>query len=288
MRARSQPYLLASPWILTLLLFWLFPLVWSLYLSFTNYGILNPQSDWIGLANYQKLFRDPAFWIALKNTFIFVIGTVPVTTVLALAFALALNQKLPWRGLFRAGFFIPSITSLVVVALVFTNLYSQNGYLTLLAKAAGIETRGLLLSEKTALPAIMLMDVWAAVGYYLLLFLAALQAIPQELYEQADISGASRWQKFRHVTLPHLRPMFLFVVVINAIKSFQVFTEIFVMTKGGPLSATTTSVYQVYEEGLQRFQMGYASALAYLLFLIIAGFSFLAARLFRLGKGIAD
>jgi multiple sugar transport system permease protein len=286
----STTAIFLSPWILTLGLFWLYPLLYSLYLSFTNYGILGDQTKFIGLANFLQLFKDPDFWQALENTSFFVFGTIPFTTILALFVAILVNQKIPLRGVFRSGFFIPSITSMVVIALVFTNLYAKDGYLTLLAKILGLPVpqNGFLFSTATALPSIMLMDVWVSFGYYMLLYLVGLQAIPLELYESAESSGANAWQKFRYVTLPYLRPMTLLIIVINTIRSFQIFVEIFVMTKGGPLNSTLTVVYQVYEEGFNRFQMGYASAIAYVLFLIIMIFALLQMKILKAGKGIGE
>jgi multiple sugar transport system permease protein len=278
------------PWIIILLIFWLFPLVYSFILSFTKYTVLSGRAEWIGLSNYLKLLKDPDFWTALKNTSFFVFGTIPFTTVFALILALLVNQKIPLRGFFRAGFFVPSITSLVVISLVFIHLYAKDGYFNFLLNLLNLPApdKGFLFSEKTALLSIMFMDVWIATGYYMLLFLAALQAIPTELYEISDTFGANFFQKFRFVTLPHLRPMFLFVIVINTIKSFQIFIEVFVMTKGGPLNSTLTLVYLVYEEGLYKFNFGYASAVAYCLFFIIMLFSILQMKSFGLGRGIED
>ncbi|MCJ7507233.1 MAG: sugar ABC transporter permease, partial [candidate division Zixibacteria bacterium] len=275
MKLKSSTFLFLLPWILTLLLFWLFPLIYSFILSLTKYSVISGQIKWIGFSNYLQILKDNDFWTALKNTSIFVIGTIPFTTIIALFLAILVNQKIPLRGLFRAGFFVPSITSMVVIALIFTNLYAKNGYLSFLCQLAGLPVpeNGWLFSTATALPSIMLMDIWMSIGYYMLLFLAALQAIPLEIYQSAEIFGANPWQKFWHITLPYLRPMTLFVVLINTIKSFQIFVEIFVMTKGGPLNSTLTTVYLVYDEGLHKFNMGYASAMAYCLFLIIVIFS---------------
>jgi multiple sugar transport system permease protein len=278
------------PWLIILLLFWLFPLVYSFILSFTKYTVLSGKVEWVGLSNYFKLFKDPDFWTALKNTSFFVFGTIPFTTVFALILAILVNQKIHLRGFFRAGFFVPSITSLVVISLVFIHLYAKDGYFNFLLNLLNLPApdKGFLFSEKTALLSIMFMDVWIATGYYMLLFLAALQAIPTEMYEISDTFGANFFQKFRFVTLPHLRPMFLFVIVINTIKSFQIFIEVFVMTKGGPLNSTLTMVYLVYEQGLYKFNFGYASAVAYCLFFIIMLFSILQMKAFGLGRGIED
>jgi len=265
--------LFVSPWFITLIIFWLFPLLYSLYLGFTDYKLLSDSYKWVGFANFRALFSDQQFLQSLKNTFIFVIGTIPVTTIIALLLALLIDKKFPGRTIFRSGYFMPSITSMVVIALIFTNLYSRGGYIYLLADMLGLSPpeNGFLLSNKTALFSVMAMDVWMSVGYYMLLFLAGLKSIPKELYEAAEVAGASMWRKFVSITLPLLKPVMLFIVVINTIKSFQVFIEIFVMTKGR--YGSSTAVYFIYETGLNRFEFGYASAAAYILFIIIALFS---------------
>jgi multiple sugar transport system permease protein len=275
---------LASPWIITLLLFWFFPLVYSFFMSFTDYRLLKASYEWVGFQNYTRLFSDSSFLEVLKNTFIFVIGTIPITTVIALILALLIQGSFPGRDIFRAGFFMPSITSLVVISLVFTHLYSRGGYIYQLAKMIGTAPpdNGFLLSNQTALYSIMAMDIWMSVGYYMLLFLAGLKSIPAELYEAADVAGAGSWRKFINITLPLLKPATLFILVVNTIKSFQIFIEIFVMTKGKYGSAS--AVYFIYETGLSRFEFGYASAAAYVLLLIIAIFSFLQFRLMNQGK----
>ncbi|MBU0982854.1 MAG: sugar ABC transporter permease [candidate division Zixibacteria bacterium] len=264
------------------LLFWAFPLVYSLYMGFTDYRLLVKGYSWIGLDNYRRLFADPDFVQSLKNTFVFVVGTIPATTVISLGMALLVNRRFPGRSLFRSAFFLPSITSMVVIALVFTHLYERGGYVALLTESVGLTppAHGFLVSSSTALYSIMAMDVWMSVGYYMLIFLSGLKAIPDELYEAAEISGASPTRQFFSITLPLLRPVALFILVINSIKSFQVFIEIFVMTKGK--FETSTAVYFVYEKGLTTaFQIGYACAAAYVLFVIVAVFSLLQFFLMR-------
>jgi len=264
---------LVSPWLITLALFWLFPLLYSLWLSFTDYHLLAQSISWIGFENYRTLFSDPTFLSALKNTFIFTLGTIPLTQIAAIALALLVNRSFRGRSFFRSAFFVPSVTSMVVVALVFTNLYGRGGYLLALADLIGLHPpeNGFLLDSSTALYSIMAMDVWMASGYYMLLALAGLKSIPEELYEAADINGAGPVRKFFSVTLPLLRPIILFSLVINGIKSLQVFVEIFVMTKGK--YGTSTGVYDIYTRGLERFAFGEASAAAYILFAVIAVFS---------------
>ncbi|MEW5993466.1 MAG: sugar ABC transporter permease [Candidatus Zixiibacteriota bacterium] len=280
--SRSTAFLFTLPWLLTLVLFWLFPLVVSLSMGFTDFRLLVKEYHWVGLANYTALLNDPDFLAALKNTFIFVFGTIPLTTVISLGMALLVNRQFKGRGLFRAGYFLPSITSMVVIALIFTNLYQREGYIAMLAGMVGITPpeNGFLYDSSTALYSIMAMDIWMSVGYYMLIFLAGLKSIPDELYEAAQIHGAGAVRQFFSITVPLLRPVGLFILVINSIKSFQVFVEIFVMTKGK--FDTATAVYFIYETGLTTgFQSGYASAAAYILFLIIALFSIMWFLLIR-------
>jgi multiple sugar transport system permease protein len=273
----------------TFAVFWLFPLLFALYLSFTHYSPLAGELAVTGVDNYTRLFADGDFWQAVRNTVLFVAGTVPVTTALALGLALLLNSQIRGRGFFRAAFFFPSITALVVVALVWTSLYARGGILYQLVSAVGLAppANGFLLSTATALPGIMVMDIWAAIGYYMLLYLAALQALPKEYFESAKLLNASRAQTLRYIIWPALKPMTLLVLVLNTIKSFQVFVEVYVMTRGGPMGATRSMVYFVYEEGLVKFDMGYASAAAYMLFILIAVVALFQARRLGFGREVA-
>jgi multiple sugar transport system permease protein len=287
----SMTWAFLSPWLLTLAVFWAYPLGHSLYLSFTRYRTLSNRATWVGLENYERMLGDDVFWTALANTMVFVIGTIPFTTILALLIAVLLNRNIAWRGLYRAGYFIPSVTSIVVLSLIFTNLYAQDGYVNTLLGWTGmpLPRGGWLQNPSTALAAIMAMDVWIAIGYYVVLFLAALQTIPRDLYEAAELDGASNWAQFRSVTLPSLRPMLLFVIVINTIRSFQVFTEVYVMTKGGPLNATTTLVYQVFEYAFVRADMmGYASAVSYVTFIIILAVSLVQFRFLGVNREVGE
>lgn len=268
-----------SPWLITLAVFWVYPFLSAFYMSFTDYTPLTNSSVFIGFENYKKVFSDPMFYKALTNTLIFSFGTVPITTTLSLILAVSVNSRLvKFREFFRATYFLPSVTSMVVIALIFTNLYSGDGYINTLLKMINMPypERGWLLEPNTALASIMAMDVWMSTGYYMVLFLAGMQTIPQDLYESADLIGASAWQKFKRITLPLLRPTLLFILVINTIKSFQIFIEIYVMTKGGPMGATTSLVYLVFENAFDKMNMmGYAAALAFIIFGILLIFSIL-------------
>jgi len=286
---KGSTLLFISPWLLTLILFWLFPLLYSLYLSFTDYSLGSSGANIIGFSNYIELFSDTKFLASLKNTFIFVIGTIPFTTVFSLLLALLINRKMRFATFFRSAYFLPSLVSLVVMSLVFTSLYQKGGYLELLLNLIGMSSpeRGFLLTESTALFSIMFMDIWIASGYYMLIFLAGLMSIPEELYEAAELDGASKVQQFWKITLPALRPTALYIILINTIKSFQVFIEIYIMSNdsGGPNNATTTIVYYIYDIGLRgTFNMGMASAAAYILFFIIMLVAVVQLKLFGYGK----
>lgn len=277
--------ILLSPWIIVFTVFWLYPLIYAFYLSLCDYETLTSNTRFVGFDNYKRVIMDPLFWKALKNTAIFAFVTVPITTALALFFANLLNNKLvKFKSFFQSVFFVPSITSLVVISIVFVNLYSSDGYINNLLKFLHLPypKLGWLQNEYTALPAIMMMDIWMSTGYYMILFLAAMQSIPKEYYEVAELYSASAWQKFWKVTFPSIRPMFLFVIVLNSIKSFQIFVEIYIMTKGGPLNSTTTLVYLIYENAFVKIdQMGYASAIAFIVFFLLLGLSFLQLKLLR-------
>ncbi len=286
MTSRSLHHtVLLIPWVITLVVFWVYPLGYAFVLSLMDYQTLTNTMSWAGLSNYHRVLNSEAFWQALQNTLVFTVGTVPITTALALLLASAVRSRTArFADLLRASFFLPSVTSLVVISLIFTNLYARDGYVNALLALANLPfpEHGWLLTQQTALPAIMAMDVWMSVGYYMVLFLAAMEAVPRDLYEYATLSGASAWQQFWKITLPMIRPTLVFVLVINTIKSFQIFVEVYVMTKGGPLGATTTLVYSVYQHAFEQSDtMGLASALAWIVFLIILGFSLLQLRLLR-------
>lgn len=276
---------LILPWLITFGIFWLYPLIYAGWLSLTNYSTLTNTMTFIGLDNYKAVFSDNVFYMALRNTAIFTFGTVPVTTCIALFLAVLLNSKLArFREFFRTSFFIPSVTSLIVISMIFSNLYTQDGYINYILGSLGLPhpKMGFLQDTSTALLSIMAMDIWSAVGYYMILFLAGMQAIPQDLYSAADIAGASAWQKFKRITLPMLKPTLVFVIFINAIKSFQIFIEVMIMTQGGPMNSTTTLVYSVYTNAFDKADsMGYASALAYVVFFILLIFTFIQQKLLK-------
>lgn len=290
-RDSASTLLFLTPWAMTLAVFWLYPLGYALYLSLTKYYTLRNEAVFVGLSNYVHILQDGFFWQALQNTALFSFGTIPFTTTLALLLAVVLNSTPRFQGFFRAALFLPSVTSLIVLALIFSNLYSSDGYLTAICRLLHVPfpARGWLQDRFTALPSIMAMDVLIASGYYMVLFLSALQTIPRDLYEVAELAGASSWQRFWRITLPMLRPTLLFVIVINTIRSFQIFIEIYVMTRGGPLGSTSTLMYSVYVNAFEKSDMmGYACALAYIAFVIILLFSLVQMWLLQANKAVGE
>ncbi|MBF0546142.1 MAG: extracellular solute-binding protein [Candidatus Riflebacteria bacterium] len=271
------------PWIATFFVFWLYPLIFSFLLSFCDYDVLHPENwRFVGFENFSRLLYDPKFSQSFGNTIFFVIGTTPVITVLALALALLINELKSYEQLFRSAFFLPSIISIVVISTIFKYFYSPQGSLNYIFALFGLPEKSWLVDPAFAMPAIMIMDIWSSIGYYLVLFLAALKAIPVQYFEAAKVDGASYFQTFRHITIPHIKPMILFVLVINTIRAWQVFPEIFTLTKGGPLGTTDTIVHRLYETAFRFHEMGYASAMAYVLFAVIFALSWFQIKL--LGK----
>ncbi len=283
-RQLAVSLLFISPWVITFLGFSLIPLLHSLILSFSRYNLLSSEFTFVGLRNFWEVLRSPDFLAALWHTVFFAVGTIPPTMALALFAAVLINTKVPFKQLYQSGLFLPVATSVIVTATIFTYLYAPDGFVNLLLRKLGLPTPSpsWLLNTELALPAIMMMNVWASFGYYMVLFLAGLQTIPAELYEAASMDGANEWQKFRHITLPQLKPILLLAMVINTIHAFQVFPEIFAMTQGGPLGSTTTVVWYLYETGFHRFDMGRAAAVGYLLFLVTMVFSWVQMRLFKM------
>ncbi len=275
-KTQKSTWLLLAPWLLIFLVFNLYPILYSWIISFAEYNVLTSRFSFHGLSNYWVTLNDPEFLKALGHTLFFAAGTIPFTLGFSILLAVIVNHKLPLRRMFEAGFFLPVVTSIIVIATLFTYFYAENGYLNYFLSTLGFKTPtpSWLINENWALPSIMAMSIWSSSSYYFILFLAALQAIPKDLYEASRLDGANHWQQFIKITLPQLKPMILFVVVINTIYSLQVFPEIFTMTKGGPSRSTTTIVYYLYEKGFSEFQMGLASAIAYLLAILMAGFSY--------------
>ncbi|WP_425839203.1 carbohydrate ABC transporter permease [Microbacterium sp. PA5] len=269
---------LAVP-VLLFVAFLLIPLVVAIVVSFTDYAVVG-DFEWIGMDNYARVFQDPIFWIALRNTAYYTALFVPLGVIVALGTALLLNRRSRAVRIFRTLFYIPVISSTVATASIwFWLLNPQYGLFNVVLGWFGIDGPAWLYDSQWAMPAIVMMSVWAGFGANMLIFLAALQGVPSELIEAARLDGASSWRVFWHVTLPAIsRTMFL-VVTLLLIAAFQVFDQAYVLTKGGPGNSTLTLVYYIYDRGFGRLEMGYASALSFILFLIILVFSLANARI---------
>jgi len=277
MSSRPLPGLL--PWFACFAVFGLIPLLAAFVLSFYSMNPLRPDlTHWIGASNYARAIGSPAFWHALRTTGIFVVGTLPVTLILAYIVAALLGRLRRGEALFRAAIFFPATLSMVVISLVFKSLYAEQGLLNGWLAALGFPRIHWLQDPRLALPSIMAMDVWASVGYYAILILAARKTLPLEQLEAARLEGLRPLQVERRIVLPHVKPVILFVVLLNTIRSFQIFIEVFVLTRGGPLDSTLTLVYHLYERAFYHFEMGYACAIAYILLLLVGGILLLQRR----------
>ncbi len=277
----------AAPFVILFGIFLAFPILASFLLSFTSFGLrdlANPVGASLnGLKNYLDLFGDAKFWTALLNTFYFVVVGVPLTLAFGLLIATALSRGVTrFRTAFRVGYYLPVITSIVAIAVVWRFLLNPDvGLINMLIGGLGITGPAWLADPLFAMPSIIAMAVWRNLGFAMIVFLAGLQAIPSTLYEAAAIDGAGRWQAFRYVTVPMLRPTILFMTVITTIGYLQLFEEPFVMTGGGPLDATLSVTMYMYQQGFTFFHQGYASAIAYVLFVIVAFVAFLQFKFLR-------
>ena len=260
-------WLFVSPAVLIIGLFGVVPIIWSVVLSFQSNDFVTTPT-WIGLANYQALLKDPAFAASVRRTIIYTVIFVPVVTVASLAIAVALNRALRGMRLYRTAVFAPVVTSTVATAIIFNWLLDPYfGILNAILVKLGIPAQQFFQDPSQALYCIVVMTVWGWLGFAVIIYLAALQGVPQELMEAAAIDGATRWRAFRRVQLPLLGPSTLFLVIWLSINALQLFDEIYVTTRGGPLGSTTVVVYYLYQQAFQLFNAGYATAIAYVLFL---------------------
>ncbi|WP_066190928.1 carbohydrate ABC transporter permease [Gracilibacillus timonensis] len=276
-RARENmwAYLFIGPQMIGLTLFIIGPIIFAFAISFTDWDI-GSTPTWLGLENYTKQLSDSVFWKVVRNTSVFALINIPLTMIGSLIIALMLNQNIKGKVILRTAYFMPVVTSSVAVALVWTWMYNPDfGLINSSLGFIGIEGPGWLSSLKWALPSIAFMTIWQGIGYNMILFLAGLQGISKQLYEAAIIDGANAWQKFWKITFPLLSPTIFFVLVMLLINSFQIFNEPYMMTKGGPADASNVFVLHIYDKAFQFFQMGEASAIAFILFVIILVFTLL-------------
>ena len=282
-RERSA-YLFLAPGFIVFSVFTVLALIFAFYLTFHEWNIIQPDKPYVGLQNYRDMVHDKGFRSSIINTAYYTGGSVPLTMAVGLGLALLLNQPIRFRGFLRTMYFLPVVTPFVVSAILWKWLY--NGDFGLfnyyLMKSQLIDKPLLFLSDRNlAMPSVILMSVWAGAGFSMVIYLAGLQAIPEEIYESAKLDGANAFQRLRHITIPMLAPTTLFLLVIGIIGSFQIFTQIFVMTSGGPVHRTTTMVYYIYEAAFKFYEMGYASTLAYGLFALLFLVTLLQLRLYR-------
>jgi multiple sugar transport system permease protein len=281
--ARRELYtalLFISPWVLGFIFFSALPIGLSIYYSFTSYNVFQPPR-WIGLANYRALSTDPLFWKSLYNTAYYTFLSVPVVMALSLGVAMLLNSKLPGMRFFRTIFFLPSVLSGVGVALLWLWIFNPDyGLINLALSYFGIEGPLWLYSPQWSKPALVIMSVWG-MGGVMVINLAGLQSIPVQLYEAARVDGATNWGLFRYVTLPMLSPTLFFNFVTLTIGSFQVFTQAYIMTGGGPVHSTLFYVLYLFQTAFENLRMGYASAMAWILFFVIVAVSLVQISLSR-------
>ena len=278
--ARSA-YVLLLPVLAFFVLFQYYPILKSIAISFMEYGLLIREAPWVGFENYVRQFQDPLFLSALRNTLVFVFAAVTVGVTLALGLSVLVEQTGRWAKLYRTLYFIPVITSLLATAMIWRWLYASNGLLNFALTFFGLDPQAWLLDEDLALASLVALTVWKNLGFDLVLFSAALQSIPESFYEASSLDGATPLQNFFFITLPQLRPIVLLVCITAVIRSFQVFTIVLAMTQGGPINATRTIVYHIYEQGIQFDEMGYASAAAVVLLVIVGVFTYVQ---FRVGR----
>lgn len=274
-------YAFVLPDLLGLLVFVIAPIGYALYISLHDWNALSAMR-WTGLNNYQKLIHDPQFWRSLGITGVYTAIYVPLLYVISLGLALLVAQRLPVIQFFRTVFFIPVVLSLVVSSLMWKYIFDErSGLLNYLIGFLGIQPQAWLGSIELALPSIIIVSIWIQMGYFMVIFVAGLQDIPRLYYDAAKIDGANAFQTFWFVTRPLLNPTSLFVIVISLIGSFQVFDQIWIMTRGGPAGATQVTVVYIYQQAFQFLNLGYGSAMAFALFLLIMVFSLVQFRLFR-------
>lgn len=263
------PYIFIAPNIILFLVFMIIPIIFTFYISFHDWGILGAP-EFIGFQNFVTLFSDKVFWTSLGNTVYYTAATVPLSAAFGLLGAILLNRKIPLRPIFRTIFFAPVVVSMTAAGLIWTWMFNPHyGLFNEILSYFGIGTVDWLTSTTWAMPAIIITTLWLRIGYCLVIYLAGLQAVPDSLYEAADIDGANSWQKFWRITLPTIKPTTVFIIVMEVIHGFMVFDLIYTMTNGGPGYSTTVIVQYIYQKAFVEGDMGYASAIGTIFFLII-------------------
>ena len=284
LQRQATPYLFLLPALLLLGLTVFYPALQAFFLSFTRYEYdITQPPVWIGLENFQRLLTDDLFWKTLRNTVVYLIGVVPVLVIAPLGLAILVNQLLPGIRWFRAAYYTPVIVSMVVAGIAWRWLYAETGLFNQILRGLNLSQEGIpwLTSPQFALFSVMLVTIWKGLGYYMVIYLAGLQSIPDDLYEAAAIDGSDGWRKHFDITIPLMRPYLFLVAVISAISATKVFEEVYIMTQGGPRSSSKTLVYYVYESAFQDLEISYACTIGLVMFLLILVLSILRLALDR-------
>lgn len=280
---RIAGYVFSLPAVALLIAFLVVPIIYTVYYSVFQYQVMRPNDiTFIGFENYHKLITDSDFWISLKNTFYFTIVVVPVQCALALTLAMLVSKKFKGVSVFRTMYFSPQLTSMVVIAVLWTVLYNSNpntGLINALLVNLGLEPINFLTNERTAMNSIIFMSAWQGAGYQMMIFLAGLQGIPRDQYEAASVDGATPWQQFWFVTIPNLKGTIKYVIMITMIQAMKLFTQPYVMTQGGPRNSTKTMVYYIYTQGFQKGNFGYACSVAAVFFVIVVAMSLILQKI---------
>ena len=281
---KYAPYLFLLPAGIVLLIFFFIPFFHTFVLSFQDYSTSIYHPAWVGLQNYIKLLHNPVFYKVMLNTFIYLFVAVPFLVIFPLFVAILINQKIRGVTLYKILIYLPVIVSIVVAAIAFKWLYADQGILNYIVTSMGFQSIGWLTDPDWALYSVIWVTIWKGIGYYMIIYLAALMSVPKELYEACDIDGANFFTKHLTVTIPHIMPTIALVTTISAISAMKVFAEIYVMTKGGPLNSSKTIVYYIYERAFENLDLGYASAMAVVLLIIVMVFSLINIFCFERNK----
>lgn len=281
---KYAPYLFLLPAAVVLVIFFFIPFFQTFLLSFMDYSHNIYKPAFIGLENYVNLFRNPIFYKVLWNTFVYLFVAVPILAIFPLFLAILINQKIKGVTLYKILIYLPVIVSIVVAAIAFKWLYADQGILNYFFTRLGLESIGWLTDPNFALYSVIIVTIWKGIGYYMIIYLAALMSVPNELYEACDIDGANFLTKHLTVTVPHIMPTIALVTTISAISAMKVFAEIYVMTKGGPLNSSKTIVYYIYERAFENLDLGFASAMAVVLLIIVMAFSLINILCFERNK----
>jgi putative chitobiose transport system permease protein len=281
LRQALLPWLFLAPALLLLALFTFWPVLWGSYLAFTEYNFLTPPR-WVGLANFEDLLDDPVFFISLKNSLLYLL-IVPAIQLGAIVLAILVNNALPGIKVFRAAFYIPVVTSVSVVGIMWGWMYNEQGLINAVLQRLHVinDPIGWLSDDRLAIFSLMLVTLWRGLGWYMVLYLAALQAIPKDLEEAAGLDGATRWQRFWQITIPMIMPTILLCTVLSTLSAIKVLEEVLIMTKGGPVSSTYTGLYYAYDQGIRAFNFPRALAASLVVSLFCLAIAWLNFRFIR-------